>query len=507
MSSRIFVASFPHETNTFVSENTTREMFRRRGEFFGDAVRENLEGTNTPVGGILRGLEDANLQAVPSVVVGVLAGGPVEADTYAFYADRIVEDLKEADDIDGVVLHLHGAMVTTDDHHGEAPLVERVRTAVGSDVPIAVSHDLHGNVSDRLLDAADVLVCFETYPHEDMGATGKTTVELLARTLRGDVRPTMHVERLPLYPSIPSQHTRDGPMADVMATARRLEERDGVLKVNVFPGFYGADVPENVFSIVTVTDDDSDLARSVGRELGERVWADRDVFLPDALDASDAVMRAEDMLEAGVDAPVVLAEVADNPGGGAPGDETTLLRELLTVSNWNVGFAIVNDQDAIEACIRAGVRERVTLDLGGSKPDTFSDPIADLEARIKAITDGRFVRTGPFATGSLSDFGRTVLLESGPQDNVAIVLTETRMQPSDAELWRHVGLPPERFDILALKSANHYRASYEPLASEVIPVDTPGVMPADPAKLPFENRPSSVYPIETLKDDAYPPNN
>ena len=497
MSSEIFVASVPHETNTFVSETTNRKEFQRRGEFFGADVLDELKGTNTPIGGILNGLDTNGFTPIPSVVARVLAGGPVAVETFEFYFEQIEEDLKNAGNIDGVALHLHGAMVVADGRRGESTIVKRVREIVGSDVPIAATLDLHGNIDDELLNHADILVCYETYPHMDTGATGENAIKLLTQTLDSEITPTMHIERLPLYPSITSQTTQGGPMKDVMASARKRENIDDVLKINVFAGFFGADVPKNTLSILTVTDDDQTLAREVGQNFGSEIWAAKNNFNPDEPSPREAITEAKSHLNSGSEGPVVLAEVADNPGGGAPGDETTLLQELLYIGDLDIGFAIMHDPDAIEKCMKYGVRENISLELGGAKSDTISNPIS-VDGRIKTITDGRFIRTGPVGTGSQCDFGQTVVIECGPANNVSVVLTGTRMQPSDAEIWRHIGIPPERLDVIGLKSANHYRGSYAPLASTIVSVDTPGVMPIDPSHLDFEHRPEKVYPIDDM---------
>lgn len=537
MSKRVLIAEFAHESNTFADEPTTRADFREGREYVGDEVLAKLSGTNTSLGGVVDFVErdstgagtaagdgadrsSADYEAVdlvPVVAASATPGGPVARDAYDHYTERIVAGAREhAADLDGVLLALHGAMVPEGMDDGEGPLVQRVRDAVG-DLPVVVTHDLHGNVTDELLAAADVLVAYETYPHVDMAETGRRALELLLDAARGAVAPVMAVERPPVLPLGPDQNTREGPMAEVMARARTLEGRAEILKVNVFPGFHTADVPSVGFSVPVVADSDPDAAREAAREIAEMVWERREVFVRDYPGPEEAVRQAvETVADRGVagpsavaggerdEGPVVLADVGDNPGGGGAGDGTTVLRALLEQGVTDAGFAILRDPEAVEACVAAGVGERVTVTLGGKTDDRHGDPIEDVDGYVAAITDGRFVNTGPMETGTENRLGRTVRLQCGADDGVAVVLTENRLQPLDAELFRHVGVQPERLDVVVVKSSNHFRADYGPLASRVIPIDSPGVAAMDLSRFGHERIRRPQYPLDEMDADAYP---
>lgn len=504
----IFVAEFAHETNTFVETPTKREHFQQRREYVGDAVLEELEGTNTTIGGAISIADDEEIELVPSVAASAMPSGVVDADAYEFYTDLILSDLRErVDEIDGVFLSLHGAMIQEGGSEGEGPLIAAIREVVGDEIPIVVTLDLHGNVSETMIAEADVLVAFESYPHTDMGPTGKRAMELLVETIDGEVDPVMEVERPPVLPFGPKQNTRDGPMAEIMSDARELESRNDVLKVNVFPGFHQADVPSMGFSVPVVADNSADAAQSAARELAETVWNRREDFVGEYPEPADAVARAKDFVADGVteDGPVVMADLGDNPGGGGATDGTTVLRQLVDQKVSNAGFALVYDPGVVEAAVDAGVGERITVTLGGKTDTRHGEPIRDIELYVKAITDGRFRNTGPMATGTRNNLGRGVRAQAGTDDEIDIILVENRMQPLDAEIWRHLGIQPERLDVLVVKSTNHYRADYEPMASEVIPVNSPGVVAIDPRKFDHENITRPKYPLDDLADDAYPP--
>lgn len=509
----IFVAEFSHETNTFAGMKTTRERFQERREYIGEEMFEELEGTNSTIGGGMAVAEEAGVTLVPSIAAAAMPSGLVDGEAYEFYTERIVSDLREvADDVDGVFLSLHGAMVQEGGDDGEGPLIADVRDIVGEETPIAVTLDLHGNITDEMVDEADALIAYECYPHTDSGLTGERAMRLLIDTIAGEVNPEMAIERPPVLPYGPKQNTREGPMAELMADARAMEDRDDVLKVNVFPGFHQADVPSMGFSIPVVTDASVDAARATARELAETVWNRRESFVGDYPEPAEAVTRARTLVDEGAteDGPVVLADVGDNPGGGGATDGTTVLRQLLDQGIKNAGFAVMHDPDVSEAAADAGVGERVTVDLGGKKDDLHGAPIEDVDLYVKAITDGKFRNTGPMGTGTPANLGRAIRVQAGGEGDsvdggdVEIILVDNRVQPLDAEIWRHVGIQPERLDVLVVKSTNHFRADYEPMSCEVIPVNSPGLVAMDPGKFDHRNIQRPKFPLDEMDDGDYP---
>lgn len=503
--STVLVASFMHESNTFSTEPTSLSTFRAAEER-GQAVIDAHRGANSEIGGAIEAAEAAGATLVPSVATSATPGGVVTREAFETYRDEIADAAREhADELDAVFLALHGAMVPEGGDDGEGPVIQSVREAVGPDVPIAVTLDFHGNVTQEMLDA-DILVAYETYPHVDMAETGQHATELLLSAVGGEISPTMAIERPPVFATGANSDTSELPMAALMERANELESQEGVLKVNVMPGFLRADIPIAGFSVPVVTDDDPDLARRVAREMAAVVWEHREGFTVSHPTPAEAVGTTADLIAAGetADGPIVLGDVGDNPGGGAAGDETAILREFLDQGLENVGIAMMHDPAAVSACVDAGTRETATIDLGGHKPDSWTDPIEDLTGYVKTITDGRYVRTGPMKTGRQQDFGRCVLFQCGADRGVNVIVTEQRHQPYDTELWRHVGVQPERLDAIAVKSSNHYRGAYEPIASRVIPVDSPGLNVVDPARLDYERVRRPIFPVDEMSDDDYP---
>lgn len=502
----ILLASFMHESTTFSETRTDLETFRE-SEAYGEEVLTVHRDTNTELGGAIEAIASAGADALPAVSAKATPGGLVTEEAFDHYVGEIVDFVREhVDEIDGIVLALHGAMVSEATDDGEGYLIREVRDVVGPSIPIAVTLDFHGNVTEGMLENADALVAYETYPHVDMADVGRAATEFVLDAASGDTDPTMAIERPPVLATGANSDTSDYPMADLMERARELEEREGVLKVNVMPGFFRADIPVAGFSIPVVTDGDPALARDVAREMAELTWDLRDGFVVDRPTPEEAVETAMRSIADGTteDGPVVLADVGDNPGGGAPADETALLRELLENDVGDAGVAIIHDPDVVAACLEAGVRETVTVDIGGKSVDSWTDPVEDVSCYVKAITDGSFVKTGPMERGRPRDYGTAVLLQCGEDRDLNVVVTERRHQPYDAELWRHVGIQPERLDAVAVKSTNHYRGAYEPLASRIVPVDSPGLNVVDPGRLDYDRIRRPIFPLDDLDDDAYP---
>lgn len=503
----IFVGSFAHESNTFSVQQTGIESFRSYREFYGHRALDELANTSTEIAGVLDVASDLNLDLRPSIVTTASPSGPVTTDAYEHYTGILEEDVRASrDELDGILLVLHGAMVTEERPDGEGPLVSNIRDIVGPETPIAVTLDLHGNISDQLVEEADLLVSYETYPHVDMRETGRTGTELLVRTVRGELDPEMHIERPPLLPEEPFEDTNDGPMVEVMARARALEARDGVVKTNLFFGFHQVDNPTMGFSIPVVADGDEAVAREASRELAELVWEKRDQFIGEYPQAETAVSRAKHRAKTldEDDGPVVLGDLGPNSAAGGSADGTVLLREMLAQDVSNAGYAIVRDPEAVAACLDAGVGESVTISLGGKTDEHHGDPILDLDGHVKVLTDGTFTRTGPMDEGTISHLGRTVLFECGTDRTLSVILTEHLHSPRDAEIWRHLGIRPEGLDILAVHGTNHFRADYEPIASEVFVVDTPGVGSPIPNRYEYTNIERPKYPIDDVAADAYP---
>ncbi len=510
MSFTVLCGSINHETNTFVQGTTDRASFQERWEVQGEAVPDAFAGTETQLGGVIEEATRSSVEMIYSVNAAATPGGVVTETAFESYAEQLLTDVEaHRDELDGIVLPLHGAMVTEHCTDGEGELLARIRDVVGEELPIVATLDLHGNVSERMATNADAIVGFETYPHLDKAATGRRGMELLLSAMKGESAPTTVRERVPTIIYQPKAWTEEGPFVEIQRRARELENRDGILKITVFVGFYHADIPEMGVSIIVVTDDASERGTACARELGREIWDRREQFTEEYPDPETAVQLAkQSRAELDDDAgPVVMADFGSNPGGGGASDGTTLLREMLEQELSDAGWAIMHDPEALATCLDAGVRARVQPDIGGKTDDNHGDTLENVDGYVKAITDGVFTNTGTshMGQGVVNDLGPTVRFQCGAEDGVDVVISGTRHSAFDAEIWRHVGITPERMNYLCIPSLIAFLGDYGPFAGDVILVDTPGTSAVNPNRFSYERIPRPVYPLDDEREITYPP--
>ena len=504
MSHTVLIGQIEHETNTFSALPTGMTEFADASLHYGDDVIADLTGTNTAVGGFLRVADDENWDVVPTVAADATPGGVVTADARETLLEEVLEGIERTDP-DGVLLALHGAMVSEAARDGDGEerrsssnrpqtgdgyILERVRRAVGDDTPVMSSLDLHANVSDRMATHADGLFGYDTYPHVDIGDTGETAARAMAATLRGELTPEIVVERAPLLPPLPALRTETEPMASLLAAAADAEG-DGIPDVSVFGGFAHADVDHAGFSVVGVADRSvADDVREACRALADEATDRRGEFDRDYTSVADAAAEAATWDR---DDTLLLADISDNPGGGSAQDGTALLGALLDAGVEDAALATIYDPDAVEAATEAGVGAAVSLSLGGRSGEN-GDPL-DVTGRVRLLSDGTYRNYGPMSTGLEVSFGRTAVLEI---DGIDVLIGSHRQQPYDPEAFRSQGITPERERVLVLKSTVHYRAAFEPLVGAIREVATPGLCSPDLSAFDYEHVPRPIYPLDDV---------
>jgi microcystin degradation protein MlrC len=485
---RFFVAMFSHETNTFSTIPTDRRQFEARDLRYGGELLEAYRGTGTCLGGMIEAAAARGVTLVPSLAAAASPAGRVAADFYAATKRRLLDDLRGAGRLDGVLLDLHGAMVPESLEDGEGDLLRAVRETVGPAVPVAVTLDFHANVTHDMVRHATLLHGYKTYPHVDMDARGREATERLLDVVAGRLRPTVAWRQPPLLPPIAGQLTARGPMRLLYDRAAEMERDPRVVTVSIFAGFPLADIHDAGLSVYVATDRDPGLADRLADELAATAWAHRAEFLHSAVPVGDAVARAL----AAPGRPVVLADIADNTGGGAAGDTTEILRELLRVGARQATVACVWDPDAVQACVRAGVGAGVTVDVGGKIDPSHGAPVR-VTGRVRTLSDGRFVHRGPMLHGLEGRLGPTAVLDV---NDVKVILISLRWQTLDPEMLRVVGIDPTAEKIVVVKSSVHYRAAFEPLAHAVIEVDAPGLSTSNLARFTFKNVRRPIFPLD-----------
>jgi microcystin degradation protein MlrC len=487
---RFFIAMFSHETNTFSTIPTDRRQFEARDLRYGGELLEAYRGTGTCLGGMIDAAGARGVTLVPSLAAAASPAGRVTGDFYALTKERLVADLRAAGALDGVLLDLHGAMVPESTEDGEGDLLGAVREAVGPSVPVAVTLDFHANVTHDMVRHATLLHGYKTYPHVDMDARGREATERLLDVAAGGIRPTVAWRQPPLLPPIAGQLTARGPMRRLYDLAAEMERDPKVVTISIFAGFPLADIKDAGLSIYVATDNDQALADRLADRLAATAWEHRREFLHTALPVGEAVARA--LATAG--RPVILADIADNTGGGAGGDTTEILRELLRVGARQTTVACIWDAEAVQACVKAGVGATVTVRVGGRVDPSHGAPVP-VTGRVRTLSDGRFIHKGPMFRGLEGRLGPTAVLDV---NDLKIILISLRWQTLDPEMLRFVGIEPTAERILVVKSSIHYRAAFEPLAHTLIEVDAPGLSSSNLARFTFKHVRRPIYPLDEL---------
>ncbi|HKZ06665.1 MAG TPA: M81 family metallopeptidase [Methylomirabilota bacterium] len=491
---RLFLAMMSHETNTFSTIPTDRRQFEARHLHYGGEIVETFRGTGTCLGGMIEAAERHGTRLIPSVAAAASPAGPVTKDIYGHVKERLLADLRAAGTVDGVLLDLHGAMVCEGIDDGEGDLIGAVRQVVGPAVPIAVTLDFHGNLSPEMARGADLLHGYKTYPHVDMAERGVEATERLLQVAAKRIRPTVALRTPPILPPLGNQGTARGPMRRLYDLAEEMEKDPKVISVSVFAGFPHADIPQAGLSVYVATDGDQALADRLADRLARTAWDHRHEFIHRGLPVAEAVAKAL----AADGRPIVLADMADNTGGGAAGDGTEVLRELLRVGARSAVVACLWDPAAVRECIRAGVGERVILDVGGKVDDRHGAPLR-VTGVVRTLSDGRFVHKGPMARGLPGRLGPTAVLDVA---DVKVILISYRWQTLDPEMMRFVGIDPLEHKVLVVKSTIHYRAAFEPIAREIIEVDAPGLSSSNLGRFAFTRVRRPIFPLDP--DATYP---
>jgi microcystin degradation protein MlrC len=490
---RIAIGGISHETSSFAVVPTRLVDFESGlGLYRGEEILHRFAGTNICTGGFIDGAKSHGFELVPLLWGFAYPSGLIDRADYETlkgeFLDRLRDAESDAGPVDGVLLDLHGAMVVDGIDDGDGDFIEAVRKAVGPDRPIVVTFDLHGNHTQRRVDAATAIVGFDTYPHIDMAERGREAADLIVRTIRREIRPVMALRQIPLFWSVQSQVTAHPPMDEVIRRAHDLERRPGMLSVTVATGFPWADVPDAGASVIAVADADKSRAQSAADELGEWIWDNRQRWRHPPTSVREALAEGERRGKY----PIVLADHADNTGGGSPGDSTEILRTFLEMKLSDAVILYIVDPEAARQAHAAGVGTRIALPVGGKSDPRQGAPVM-MDAEVMAVSNGGFTYDGPMYAGLTGNMGLSAWLK---QDGVSVVVVTAKEQPLGPAFARTLGIDCERMKYIAVKSAAHFRASFEPFAGSIINVDAQAIHTHDFTKLAYRKRTRPVFPVE-----------
>jgi microcystin degradation protein MlrC len=512
MAFRVAAAQIAHETNVFSAVKTDLAAFEASGLHFGPAVIEIARGANTEFWGFVTGAEAQGFDLEPILAVWATPSGLVTADAIEHVTGLLDDGLRraraEGRPLDGVLLALHGAMVTEIDDDGDGYILKIVREIVGPDVPVVATLDLHANISPRMVELADTLIGYDTYPHIDMAERGEEATAILARLMRGEFRPTPALRKPPMLPTSQRMTTGRMPMRALMERAHVIEEDPRVINVTIAGGFPLGDNPDAGFGVLVTTNDDPDLAAELANELATEAWSLRDGFLGGVASFEHAAelihsLDSEEDVDMPVSGPLVLVDIADNPWSGGPGDSVELLRFFFAQRVEGAAIALVRDPEVVREAIAAGPGGKIAVNLGGKTDRLHGEPLP-VRAHVKLLSDGRYVNDGPMMAGLTVDLGPTALLlcepASGPSSPPVEVLVTTRAEtPVDLNVFRCHGIEPTRHRVLGLKGKGHFRAAFEPIARRVVLVEGPGTTGADLSRLTFRKVRRPIWPLDPVE--------
>jgi len=504
---KIVIAMMMHETNTFSPVPTTLESFR---PLSGEAAIAELEDTNTQFGGFLEIAQREGAEIVVPVAAGAHPSGYVEKRAYEEMVDAIVGAIRGG--CDAAFLALHGAMVAEHVDDGEGELLRRIR-AVAPRVPIAVGLDFHTQMTAAMVDNATVITGYCTYPHVDMAETAQRAGRTLIRALNGEVKPAMVWGFRPMLTSTLEHTPSRQPMKDVMDMAMEAERTGAacgtsgaargtsgaargtsgaVLNASVFGGFPQSDIPHLALSAVVVCDGRTDQGKALLDRMLALAWERRAAFLYQGAPLETQIAHARTLREG----PIVLVDHGDNTASGGTQDVMSVVAEVMKQGLDDVVAGPICDPTAVARIVSAGTAASVSLDLGGRidmpQLNLKGQPLP-VSGKVARITDGEFVVTGPMATGTRVRMGRTAVLDTGA---VQIVVSERRAEPFDLGVFTHAGIDPRRKRYVLIKSRQHFRAGFEPIARHIVLCDGDGVTSSDLNLFDYRKRRRPLYPFE-----------
>jgi microcystin degradation protein MlrC len=486
---RIAVAKFGQETSSFSPVPTTLDTFRLYGLYEGQDVITKSKGVGA-LGGFLQAAEEAGVDWTPLPLFGGWAGasGKITDETLKFFEEKLIAGLQAAKPLDAFFFDLHGAGQAESEPDTEGHLLAISREILGPDVPIIISLDHHANLTQQMVDNCDGLVGHRTQPHQPFD-TGLWAGRMLFAQLRGDIKPTMAWRKIPMITHQEQFLTSGGPMKEWFDLAREMETRPGVVSTSPFPMQPWLDVPEGGWAVAVVTNNDKALAEKLAAELANKAWELREQFWKmDSISPEAAIRRAVEA-ERGL---VILSDTGDAVFGGATGDSTTILAEMLRQKITQPALMTLVDPEVVDIAIKAGVGSTITVMLGGKLDHNFGQPV-EITAEVVKIGGGRI---GAIVIGLESfDMGRAVLLKAG---SIQIVVCEERgIGGNHPIVYHHFGVEAAEAKMLVVKTASNWQY-YREMTSEVIRVNTPGATMSPLHEFEWTMLPRPIWPLDDL---------
>ena len=491
MAFRVLTGELAHETNTFSILRTGLDAVRRGALLTANEIPAARRGTKSSIGATFEAADEFGWSLTHPILAHANPSGLVTDEAFEYFAGLL---LAAAPGMDGILLHLHGAMVTESHQDGEGELLRRLRAAVGPNIPIVATLDLHGNITQLMAGNANALIAVRTYPHVDYYERAWQGARLLQRAMLGEVNPRTVIAKRPMLRGLDGGRTQSGPMRDLIDRGEALERDGKALVVSVCAGFTAADIHDVGPSVTVTTDGDDTAGQAIAESFMDHAWQTRDYVSVQHRSVADAVAYAK-AGEPGATQPLVIAEVTDNPGSGHYGDATNLLRAMLAADLQNAAFYPIFDPQAVRDAQAIGVGQSGPITLGGKHDIHAGGGPLTVTAHVVALTDGRFQAFGAMAGGVWRNYGLSALLRVG---GVEIALISNNAQATDLGQLTSLGVDPTRKATVVVKSAHHFRAAFQPIAREVITCDGGGLGSVILKQGGFVNVRRPIWPLDPI---------
>ena len=489
MAFKVLTAEFLHETNTFNVNKTGLPSFEADTLLIGDDQITARGQANTGLAGCIDCSRRFGWHMTHAVSAHAGPSGLVTTEAFEYILGLIL-DAAKTERPDGVLLPLHGAMVPEFCQDGEGELLARLREVIGPDVPIAITLDLHANVSEKMCELAQIIVSYKTYPHIDLREAASHAGDILQRTMLGEISPRTLRAHRPMLGEANGGRTDIGPMIDRIARARAYESEPNVFAVSINAGFEESDIPEIGPTVLVTFQGDATAHRAFAENIADDIWARR----AECLNTFYSVEEAADIAaQYAGDAPLIIADYADNPGGGAYGDSTALLGALLQKGLSSSCFGPIVDPEAARRLHEHNEGDTITMPIGGKTDPRFGGGPLNLTGRILRLSDGVCIGDGPMMGGLEMNYGLTCVLQV---DGFAILVVSEPIQMYDLQQFRSFGINPAENTVVGLKSMQHFRAAFEPIAGKIIVCDSGAICTPDTTKLSYRNVQHPIYPID-----------
>lgn len=479
----IVYGEFMHEVNSFSPVITTERDFRADHLFFGEDVRESGIKEKKQLAGFLKAVDKigkGNIETVPLVHAKSMSGGPVDSVFYQHIKKTILEGIEAQPRVDGIYLSMHGAMGVQGMFDPEGDIIEAVRDLVGPEVPIAVSFDLHANVTQRRAACADIIIGYKTNPHRDHSKTGYRSGDLLIRTMRGEIEPVMVVNKMPLLKGGGMNIDLIPPFRKIFRSMKKMEREDDVLSVSFFPVHLWIDEPELGYTTIAITDGKRELGQQKADEIADMAWAVRDVPQPAGNTPEEAIEIARKKRFARRFGTTVFCDVSDAVGTGTPGESTWILKALLEKGGDLTSYLTMRDEQAASEAWQFEVGETVNLSLGGKIDTVYNQPVQ---------------YSGEIIFKEETSYGKTLIIK---HDGIHVVLAELPIASRYMSDYTNLGLSLWKADIAVVKNLFPFRYRYILVNRKTVNVITPGFSNTDPFGLNYQHIPRPIYPLDDL---------